>query len=47
MCPHAPADIGFVLADGLSPTALDHHGAALLAALVGRAAVTATPWRRR
>ncbi|WP_395308088.1 ethanolamine ammonia-lyase subunit EutC [Mycobacterium sp. AMU20-3851] len=32
--PHAPADIGFVLADGLSPTALSHHGAALLGALV-------------
>lgn len=29
-----PADIGFVLADGLSPTALNHHGAALLTALV-------------
>ncbi|MGW0161555.1 ethanolamine ammonia-lyase subunit EutC [Mycobacterium sp. NPDC003323] len=28
-----PADIGFVLADGLSPTALSHHGAKLLAAL--------------
>jgi ethanolamine ammonia-lyase small subunit len=34
--PNAPADIGFVLADGLSPTALSHHGAALLTALVGR-----------
>lgn len=32
--PHSPADIGFVLADGLSPTALSHHGAALLGALV-------------
>ena len=32
--PYAPADIGFVLADGLSPTALMHHGAALLGALV-------------
>lgn len=32
--PDAPADIGFVLADGLSPTALDRHGATLLAALV-------------
>lgn len=32
--PDTPADIGFVLADGLSPTALDRHGAALLAALV-------------
>jgi ethanolamine ammonia-lyase small subunit len=31
---HSPADIGFVLADGLSPTALSHHGAALLGALV-------------
>lgn len=30
----APADIGFVLADGLSPTALMHHGAPLLRALV-------------
>ena len=28
--PDTPADIGFVLADGLSPTALMHHGAALL-----------------
>jgi ethanolamine ammonia-lyase small subunit len=32
--PDTPADIGFMLADGLSPTALNHHGAALLAALV-------------
>jgi ethanolamine ammonia-lyase small subunit len=32
--PRNPADIGFVLADGLSPTALSHHGAALLSALV-------------
>ena len=32
--PHTPADIGFVLADGLAPTALSHHGAALLGALV-------------
>lgn len=32
--PPNPADIGFVLADGLSPTALSHHGAALLKALV-------------
>lgn len=31
-----PADIGFVLADGLSPTALDRHGAELLAALVAQ-----------
>lgn len=30
----SPADIGFVLADGLSPTALSHHGANLLDALV-------------
>ncbi|MDH6197749.1 ethanolamine ammonia-lyase small subunit [Mycobacterium frederiksbergense] len=30
------ADIGFVLADGLSPTALAHHGAALLTELVAR-----------
>lgn len=34
--PSTPADIGFVLADGLSPTALSHHGAALLTALVDR-----------
>ncbi|MGH3583530.1 MAG: ethanolamine ammonia-lyase light chain EutC, partial [Mycobacterium sp.] len=34
--PAAPADIGFVLADGLSPTALMHHGAALLRALVAQ-----------
>ncbi len=32
--PDTPADIGFVLADGLSPTALMHHGAPLLRALV-------------
>ncbi|OMC38782.1 ethanolamine ammonia-lyase [Mycobacterium sp. GA-1841] len=32
--PETPADIGFVLADGLSPTALAHHGAALLTELV-------------
>lgn len=32
--PDTPADIGFVLADGLSPTALDRHGATLLTALV-------------
>lgn len=32
--PDSGADIGFVLADGLSPTALDRHGAKLLAALV-------------
>ncbi|WP_018601761.1 ethanolamine ammonia-lyase subunit EutC [Mycobacterium sp. 155] len=32
--PDTPADIGFMLADGLSPTALNHHGPALLAALV-------------
>jgi ethanolamine ammonia-lyase small subunit len=31
---HSGADIGFVLADGLSPTALRHHGVALLTALV-------------
>jgi ethanolamine ammonia-lyase small subunit len=30
------ADIGFMLADGLSPTALSHHGAALLTALVAQ-----------
>ena len=35
--PHSAADIGFVLADGLSPRALTDHGAALLAALVERA----------
>ncbi|WP_059021670.1 ethanolamine ammonia-lyase subunit EutC [Mycobacterium sp. M26] len=29
-----PADIGVVLADGLSPTALMHHGALLLEALI-------------
>ncbi|MGU3502952.1 ethanolamine ammonia-lyase subunit EutC [Mycobacterium sp. C31M] len=34
--PAKPADIGFVLADGLSPTALSHHGAKLLAALVAQ-----------
>ena len=34
--PVANADIGFVLADGLSPTALDRHGAALLSALVAQ-----------
>lgn len=34
--PETPADIGFVLADGLSPTALDRHGAELLAALVAQ-----------
>ncbi|MBI3227071.1 MAG: ethanolamine ammonia-lyase subunit EutC [Mycolicibacterium cosmeticum] len=34
--PAAPADIGFVLADGLSPTALMHHGAPLLRALVAQ-----------
>lgn len=32
--PVSGADIGFVLADGLSPTALNRHGAALLSALV-------------
>lgn len=32
----APADIGFVLADGLSPTALMHHGALLLRELVAQ-----------
>ncbi|MBU9763788.1 ethanolamine ammonia-lyase subunit EutC [Mycobacterium sp. TNTM28] len=32
--PDTGADIGFMLADGLSPTALDRHGAALLTALV-------------
>ncbi|WP_102145968.1 ethanolamine ammonia-lyase subunit EutC [Mycobacterium hubeiense] len=34
--PHTPADVGFVLADGLSPTALNHHGAALLTELVAQ-----------
>lgn len=34
--PESGADVGFVLADGLSPTALDHHGAALLAELVAQ-----------
>lgn len=32
--PQTPADIGFVLADGLSPIALAKHGAALLTELV-------------
>lgn len=36
--PACEADIGFVLADGLSPTALKHHGAALLSALVAQLA---------
>lgn len=36
--PESGADIGFVLADGLSPTALNHHGAALLTELVGQLA---------
>lgn len=34
--PDDPVDIGFVLADGLSPTALMNHGPALLAELVGQ-----------
>jgi ethanolamine ammonia-lyase small subunit len=34
--PDSPADVGFVLADGLSPTALMHHGAALLRELVAQ-----------
>lgn len=34
--PASGADIGFMLADGLSPTALNHHGAALLAELVAQ-----------
>ncbi|MHA3019872.1 ethanolamine ammonia-lyase subunit EutC [Mycobacterium sp. BMJ-28] len=34
--PAGSADIGVVLADGLSPTALMHHGAPLLAALVAQ-----------
>lgn len=40
-----PADIGFVLADGLSPTALMNHGPALLAELVDqlRGAYTLAP----
>lgn len=36
--PESGADIGFVLADGLSPTALSHHGAGLLTELVARLA---------
>lgn len=32
--PDDPADVGVVLADGLSPTALMHHGASLLEALI-------------
>lgn len=32
--PGVPADVGVVLADGLSPTALMHHGAFLLEALI-------------
>lgn len=36
------ADIGFVLADGSSPTALMHHGAALLRELVHQLPVTFT-----
>jgi ethanolamine ammonia-lyase small subunit len=34
--PESGADIGFVLADGLSPTALSHHGVALLTELVAQ-----------
>ncbi|BBY22186.1 ethanolamine ammonia-lyase subunit EutC [Mycobacterium stomatepiae] len=34
--PEEPADVGFVLADGLSPTALMHHGPALLQELVAQ-----------
>ncbi|WP_068270251.1 ethanolamine ammonia-lyase subunit EutC [Aldersonia kunmingensis] len=34
--PHTPADIGFVLADGLSPVALAKHGTALLTELVAQ-----------
>ena len=34
--PDTPADIGFVLADGLSPSALGKHGAALLTELVAQ-----------
>ncbi|MDR3665136.1 MAG: ethanolamine ammonia-lyase subunit EutC [Mycobacterium sp.] len=34
--PETPADIGFVLADGLSPYALAKHGPALLAELVAQ-----------
>ena len=34
--PDTPADIGFVLADGLSPYALAKHGAGLLAELVAQ-----------
>ncbi|MGV9802055.1 ethanolamine ammonia-lyase subunit EutC [Mycobacterium sp. NPDC003449] len=36
--PHSGADIGFVLADGLSPTALSRHGVPLLTALVAELA---------
>lgn len=36
MVAESGADIGFVLADGLSPTALSHHGAALLKALAAQ-----------
>ncbi|MBF6181159.1 ethanolamine ammonia-lyase subunit EutC [Nocardia otitidiscaviarum] len=36
--PHSGADIGFVLADGLSPRALMDHGAPLLAALASELA---------
>ncbi|UNB51273.1 ethanolamine ammonia-lyase subunit EutC [Mycolicibacterium sp. YH-1] len=36
MVAESGVDIGFVLADGLSPTALSHHGAALLKALAAQ-----------
>ena len=36
--PDVPADVGVVLADGLSPTALMHHGASLLEALIAELA---------
>ena len=45
--PETPADIGFVLADGLSPYALAKHGAALLAELVAQLRDRTTRWPRR
>ncbi|MCX2715791.1 ethanolamine ammonia-lyase subunit EutC [Mycolicibacterium sp. J2] len=44
--PESPADIGFVLADGLSPTAVMHHGVPLLrelAAQLGQTYSLASP----
>ncbi len=43
----ASTDIGFVLADGLSPRALVDHGVALLAALVAELRRARTRSRRR